>query len=114
MHPFILLFGFYIILNGHKTPGGGFQGGAILSAVLMSRYLGSSVQDIKLNILEVLEKIFFVLIIVLPVLFVLWEVKSLLPFMNEFYLVAMNLLIGVKVGCGLSIIFFRFVFYGGR
>jgi len=26
LYPFILLFGFYIILNGHASPGGGFQG----------------------------------------------------------------------------------------
>jgi len=27
----ILIFGFYIILHGHLTPGGGFQGGAVLA-----------------------------------------------------------------------------------
>ncbi|ABR47358.1 Na+/H+ antiporter MnhB subunit-related protein [Alkaliphilus metalliredigens QYMF] len=114
MHPFILLFGFYIILNGHKTPGGGFQGGAILSAVFMSRYLGLSIQDIRMNILQVLEKAFFILIMIVPIVFVLWEFKTRFPFLNEFYLITMNVLIGLKVGCGLSIIFFTFVFDGGR
>jgi multicomponent Na+:H+ antiporter subunit B len=34
--PLILLLGVYVFVNGHLTPGGGFQGGAILaSAVLM-------------------------------------------------------------------------------
>lgn len=32
--PFIMLFGIYIILNGHLSPGGGFSGGAILGAGL--------------------------------------------------------------------------------
>lgn len=27
----ILIFGFYIILHGHLTPGGGFQGGAVVA-----------------------------------------------------------------------------------
>jgi multicomponent Na+:H+ antiporter subunit B len=33
--PVILLFGIYIILNGHLSPGGGFSGGAVLAAGLM-------------------------------------------------------------------------------
>jgi len=31
----IMIFGFYVILNGHLTPGGGFSGGAILGASLV-------------------------------------------------------------------------------
>jgi multicomponent Na+:H+ antiporter subunit B len=35
--PVIVMFGVYIFLNGHLTPGGGFQGGAIVaSAVLLA------------------------------------------------------------------------------
>lgn len=33
--PVILMFGIYILLNGHLSPGGGFSGGAILAAALM-------------------------------------------------------------------------------
>lgn len=33
--PAILLFGVYVIVNGHLSPGGGFSGGAILGAGLM-------------------------------------------------------------------------------
>ena len=33
--PVILVFGIYILLNGHLSPGGGFSGGAILAAGLM-------------------------------------------------------------------------------
>ena len=40
--PMIMLFGIYILLNGHLSPGGGFSGGAILGAglVLMSLTFG--------------------------------------------------------------------------
>ena len=31
---FIFVFGFYVIKNGHLTPGGGFQGGAIVATFL--------------------------------------------------------------------------------
>lgn len=33
--PFILLFGIYVVLNGHLSPGGGFSGGAIMGAGLI-------------------------------------------------------------------------------
>jgi len=33
--PFIFLFGIYIIMFGHYSPGGGFQGGTILAACLI-------------------------------------------------------------------------------
>jgi len=33
--PFIILFAVYVIIHGHDSPGGGFQGGAILAATLM-------------------------------------------------------------------------------
>jgi len=31
---FMLVFGFYVIKNGHTSPGGGFQGGAIIATFL--------------------------------------------------------------------------------
>ncbi len=33
--PFVVIFGIYVVLNGHLSPGGGFSGGAILSAGLI-------------------------------------------------------------------------------
>ncbi len=33
--PIIFLFGFYIIMNGHLSPGGGFSGGAVIGAGLI-------------------------------------------------------------------------------
>ena len=40
--PVILMFGVYIVLNGHLSPGGGFSGGAVLGAglILASLVLG--------------------------------------------------------------------------
>lgn len=32
---FVLVFGFYIIAHGHLTPGGGFQGGAVIATALI-------------------------------------------------------------------------------
>ena len=30
-YPFILIFGLYVVIHGHLTPGGGFQGGAVVA-----------------------------------------------------------------------------------
>lgn len=35
MAPFILLFAVYVVTHGHYSPGGGFQGGAILAACVI-------------------------------------------------------------------------------
>lgn len=40
LFPFVLLFGAYIFIHGHLTPGGGFQGGAIVASAYLLFYLG--------------------------------------------------------------------------
>ena len=40
MMPFILVYMFYIIFHGHLSPGGGFQGGVLMVAVVVFLYLG--------------------------------------------------------------------------
>ncbi len=111
IYPFVIIFGFYIILKGHITPGGGFHGGAILAAVFITRYLILQVRDVKLNALQTIEKFVYIFILLIPVTFLFTMLNVRWPVMNEAYLIAMNVLIGIKVCCGLSIIFFRFVFY---
>jgi multicomponent Na+:H+ antiporter subunit B len=39
LFPLILLFGGYIFIHGHLTPGGGFQGGAIVASAFVLIYL---------------------------------------------------------------------------
>lgn len=40
LFPLILLFGGYIFIHGHLTPGGGFQGGAIIASAFVLVYMG--------------------------------------------------------------------------
>lgn len=112
LYPFILLYGLYIIVNGHLTPGGGFQGGAILATVFITRYLARPLFDIDIVTLQTLEKTFFLGIIVSPMLFLLRGVTG--DSFTVLYLVLMNILIGFKVCCGLAILFFRFMFHEGE
>ena len=40
LFPLMLLFGAYVFIHGHVTPGGGFQGGAIIASAFLLVYLG--------------------------------------------------------------------------
>lgn len=40
MVPFALVYMFYVILHGHLSPGGGFQGGVLAVAVIVLIYMG--------------------------------------------------------------------------
>ncbi len=109
--PFILMLGMYIIINGHNTPGGGFQGGAALSAALICVYLVKPEKTINFYKYEMIEKYIFLLIVLLSVTFAVSALYLSYPSLNVYYLIAMNILIGLKVFCGLTIIFYRFVHF---
>jgi multicomponent Na+:H+ antiporter subunit B len=52
LSPYIMMFGLYVIFHGHYSPGGGFQGGALLAAsVLLIRVAGGK-EIAKLQIQE--------------------------------------------------------------
>jgi multicomponent Na+:H+ antiporter subunit B len=40
LFPLVLLFGAYVFIHGHLTPGGGFQGGAVVASAFLLVYLG--------------------------------------------------------------------------
>jgi multicomponent Na+:H+ antiporter subunit B len=46
MFPFILLLGIYVVLHGHLTPGGGFQGGVLLASAYYFVYLSGEFDDL--------------------------------------------------------------------
>lgn len=113
-YPFIIIFGLYVIFNGHTSPGGGFQGGAILSAVFIVQYFTTYEKTTSLLLLNKIEKILYLALILMAVLFV-FEFRNAIPyFFKPYYLLTMNTLIGIKVACGLSIIFYRFVLFESR
>ena len=67
--PFILIFSFYVIMYGHLTPGGGFQGGAIgASAIVMlivaygAMHTEKQVSEGTLSMLESLGGLTFVIV----------------------------------------------------
>ena len=114
VYPLILVFGFYIIYNGHVTPGGGFQGGAILAGVFTIQYLTTNTKNVSLHFLNKLEKTIYLLLLVAGIILVLYMNQDLSLLQKEIYLIIMNTLIGIKVACGLTVVFFRFVLFESR
>lgn len=45
--PFVLVFGFYIVIHGHLTPGGGFQGGAVIATAFVLLFVAHSRETIQ-------------------------------------------------------------------
>ena len=113
LYPFIMLLGFFVIINGHYTPGGGFQGGSVLATLFVARYLIYPVADTDTEALHTIQRIFLALIIVVPgfLLFSGW--LSGHPGFRTYYLTLMDILIGVQVGLGLGIAILRFAFFEG-
>lgn len=63
--PFIQVFGIYVVLFGHLSPGGGFAGGSILGAsMIIDRYLnGPEKTDAKYNKSNLLKIVSIALIL---------------------------------------------------
>ena len=55
--PFIVMFGAYIFINGHLSPGGGFQGGAVIASAVLLLFLAYPDYQLKHAILNVVESI---------------------------------------------------------
>ncbi len=53
--PLILLFGVYIFLHGHLTPGGGFQGGVVIASGFLLFMLANTDDKINRSILHWVE-----------------------------------------------------------
>lgn len=120
----IVLFGIYIILFGHLTPGGGFAGGVILASsylLLMLAFGREFVQkDLPLALdskLDCLGALLFAMIAVLglvlcdKIFFVNFLYQKYLPG-KEFNLISAgtiplsNIAIGLKVGASLFLVIF--------
>lgn len=63
--PIILLFGVFIFLHGHLTPGGGFQGGVVIASGILLFVLANADSQISINLLHWVEDLsgaFYVMI----------------------------------------------------
>ena len=82
LFPLILIFGTYIFIHGHLTPGGGFQGGAIIASGFLLIYLGCRerrISRIASNLAESLGGLIFVVIGLLGLVFGGYFLLNFLP-----------------------------------
>jgi len=52
MYPFVVIFGWYIIMHGHLTPGGGFQGGAVIATGAALVIVAYSYREVTTNMIS--------------------------------------------------------------
>lgn len=116
IYPFLLMFGFYIVINGDLSPGGGFQGGVIFATSFFVRYLLSKKDPFNLIILARFEKILYLCILIFISLSFLSKNEMLTNFLTtdeilyqRLFLVALNILIGLKVTLGIISIISSFI-----
>jgi multisubunit Na+/H+ antiporter MnhB subunit len=116
----IILFGIYIVLFGHLTPGGGFAGGVILASsyVLLMLAFGKDFvhENLPLSLgskLDSVGAILFISIAILGVVFGGVFFKNfLIDYGQKFNLISAgtiplsNLAIGLKVGASLYLVIF--------
>ncbi len=109
--PLLFLLGIYIVLYGHLTPGGGFQGGAIIATAILLKFL--AYRDYKLNHtgLSILESLAGITFIVLGLVGLYTNGSFLTNFLNSGTIGTLfsaglvpiiYILIGIKVGAELS------------
>jgi multicomponent Na+:H+ antiporter subunit B len=82
LFPLILIFGTYIFIHGHLTPGGGFQGGAIIASGFLLIYLGCRerrISRIASNLADSLGGLVFVVIGLLGLSFGGYFLLNFLP-----------------------------------
>ncbi|SMG53820.1 Na(+)/H(+) antiporter subunit B [Paraburkholderia susongensis] len=116
--PMILTFGSYVIVNGHLSAGGGFQGGAIVASGVMLMLLARPGATLNVALLSVVESFAGVIYVLIGILGLVLAGGFLdarfLPrgefgaFFSAGAIPLISALLGVKVGAELSVIIDRF------
>lgn len=105
--PFVILYGFYVILNGDLSPGGGFQGGVVLATCYLLLFFIKDEETISIKELLKIEKGLFVFLILLTAIHMstyLSLYNGLAPSARLYFatgsLMLLNVIIGLKVTIG--------------
>lgn len=111
LFPFIILLGAYIFLHGHLTPGGGFQGGAVMASGFLLLYLAWPSQPAgrkAFSAVESLSGLAFVAVGVFGIIYGVGFLGNFLPLgarnalLSAGVIPIIYLAIGLKVGAELA------------
>lgn len=123
--PFIFLVGFYIVMHGHLSPGGGFQGGVVWGSLLIllgvvygSRYAETVVAQESRTVMECLGAVGFLGLGCLGLYTgsrFLANLAAGYPrgtpgaFVSAGVIPLLSMMVGIKIGAGLAAIFYSMV-----
>jgi len=116
--PFALVYLFYIILHGHLSPGGGFQGGVLMVAVVVMLYMGHGYETTTkalslhgMHKAEGVASIMYIVFAMLGVAFlgnfcqnVLFNIGNIGDLYSSGTIFWMNMAVGFKVLTGVGVL----------
>ena len=121
--PFLLLFGAYIVVHGHLTPGGGFPGGVIIAAavvlVIIAYGLDTVLRGLSISKTELLESIGAIGVALIGILGIIagsaflqnvFPTGELGRLFSAGELPLLYLSVGIKVMAGIMLICFAMLF----
>ncbi len=122
--PLIMVFGIYMILHGHLSPGGGFPGGVVIASafVLLTLSFGKEIAYQKLkestaSVMESVGALIFLILAVLGIVFGGWFFLNFLPkgeplrLISAGFIPLANIGIGLKVGGGIFAVFLTLILF---
>lgn len=122
--PLIILFGIYMVLHGHLSPGGGFPGGVIIASafILLTISFGKETAFQKLKnstaaVLESLGALIFLVIALLGMIVGGWFFVNVLPkgipltITSAGFIPFSNIAIALKVSSGIFGVFIVMVMF---
>ena len=115
LFPIIILFGIYVMVYGHLSPGGGFQGGVIVASAILLLLISDKSFEVPHSLIVTLETfagVSYVLIALMGLLFVDIFLGNFLPHeVSEMGLLLSGgiipiiyIIVGVKVGSEMGMI----------